>query len=867
MHPERTALQVADMDARLEFGSCASRGRSGWTPRHGRQLALAAMLAVAVLALFVIGRFLNSVRLADVERAVAATQLWRVGVALGLTAASYALLTLYDWFALRTIGRPLPWRTASFASFTSYALSHNLGFAWLTGGSARWRAYSAAGLDLADVARVTVLASANFWGGTVLLAGLSLLLPGPHHLHMGHVLRSLTGAILVAIVLLPFVLRFAGIRAIGWGRVAVPLPSMAVMGAQLLVSTLDLLCASTALFILIPGAASLGFGGFFFAYAAAIILGLITHVPGGLFVFEAAILALVPYQPHALLASLLLYRLIYYILPLLAALGLLLAPARERMAAYAGAARAAVGAIGWSTAPAVCALGVFGAGLVLLLSGALPPIGVRMHMLRDLIPLPLVELAHFTASLAGIALVLLAPAVQARLRSGFLLARALLLAGTLLSLLKGFDFEEAGIMLFCAAVLQIARPSFYRRAGLAGAPIGDWWWAAALGALVLSIWVGFVAFRHVPYSNHLWTMFDWHGAAARFLRAAAGASLFALFVSIWRVTSAPAPEQSDNRLPIGVAHEALASSQRADAMLAFTGDKSFQVSGAGDAFLMYRRQGRSWIVMGDPVGPLPRWPELAWKMRQVCDRMHGRLCVYQASAAMLPLLVELGLRPIKYGEEALIDLSNGFSLEGSARKSLRYSVKRAEAAGLSFEIIPSCAVPAHIEELRHVSDKWLAHKKTGERCFSLGQFDPDYLRRFDCAVLRIDGRIVAFANIWQSGDGRELSVDLMRHLPNAPYGAMDYLFVSLMQWGAAEGFACFNLGLAPLSGLIDAREAPFWSRAAATIFRHGEWIYGFSGLRAFKEKFGPSWVPRYIAVPDGLSGWRALIDLAALVAG
>jgi phosphatidylglycerol lysyltransferase len=271
--------------------------------------------------------------------------------------------------------------------------------------------------------------------------------------------------------------------------------------------------------------------------------------------------------------------------------------------------------------------------------------------------------------------------------------------------------------------------------------------------------------------------------------------------------------------------------------------------------------------MGDPVGAGEGWSELAWKARRLCDRMHTRLCFYQASAAMLPLVVELGLHPIKYGEEALIDLKDGFTLEGSVRKSLRHSVKRARAAGLSFAIIPASDVPAHIAALRHVSDHWLAHKKTSERCFSLGQFDPAYLSRFDCAVLRLDGAIIAFANIWQSGTSRELSVDLMRHLPEAPYGAMDYLFVSLMQWGAAQGFERFNLGLAPLSGLIDAREAPFWSRAAATVFQHGEWLYGFSGLRAFKEKFGPTWVPRYIAVPDGLSGWRALIDLAALVAG
>jgi phosphatidylglycerol lysyltransferase len=362
-------------------------------------------------------------------------------------------------------------------------------------------------------------------------------------------------------------------------------------------------------------------------------------------------------------------------------------------------------------------------------------------------------------------------------------------------------------------------------------------------------------------------MFAWHGAAPRFLRAAAGASLFVVGFSIWRVTSAPAPERSESRLPIMVAEWALRTSERADAMLAFTGDKHFLIAGTGDAFLMYRRQRRSWIVMGDPVGPQSRWSELGWTARQVCDRMHARLCFYQASAAMLPLLVELGLRPIKYGEEALIDLSAGFSLEGSARKSLRYSVKRAEAAGLRFEIIPASVVPTQIAALQHVSNQWLAHKKVTERCFSIGRFDPDYLSRFDCATLRHAGSIVAFANIWQGGDGCELSVDLMRHLPDAPYGAMDYLLVSLIQWGAAQGFERFNLGLAPLSGLIDCREAPFWSRAAATVFRHGEWLYGFSGLRAFKEKFGPIWVPRYIAVPDGFSGWRALIDLAALVAG
>jgi phosphatidylglycerol lysyltransferase len=417
-------------------------------------------------------------------------------------------------------------------------------------------------------------------------------------------------------------------------------------------------------------------------------------------------------------------------------------------------------------------------------------------------------------------------------------------------------------------VLHLGRQIFYRRGGLAGASPGDWWWAAALGAIVLSVWVGFLAYKHVPYSNDLWLSFAWHhGSAPRFLRAALASTLFAIGFSVWRLTAAPALEKGECALPDDVAEAAFRHAERSDAMLAYTGDKAFLIARSREAFLMYRQRGRSLIVMGDPVGRRCDWPELAWAVRALADRYHARLCFYQASAEMLPILVELGLRPIKYGEEALIDLRHGFSLAGGARKSLRYSFNRAVTAELHFDILPRAGVHAHLEELRSVSDLWLADKKKREKHFSLGRFDPAYLARFDCAVLRQRDRIVAFSNLWQTTDGRELSVDLMRHLPDAPYGTMDLLFVRLMQWGADHGFERFNLGLAPLSGLVDSPLAPLWSRAGATLFEHGERFYGFSGLRSYKQKFDPTWVARYIATPDGLAGWRALIDVAALVGG
>ena len=105
----------------------------------------------------------------------------------------------------------------------------------------------------------------------------------------------------------------------------------------------------------------------------------------------------------------------------------------------------------------------------------------------------------------------------------------------------------------------------------------------------------------------------------------------------------------------------------------------------------------------------------------------------------------------------------------------------------------------------------------------------------------------------------------MRHADAMPYGAMDFLFIHLMQWGQAQGFRWFSLGLAPLSGLEARRLAPIWARAGSFLYRHGEAFYGFEGLRAYKDKFGPEWEPRYLAGPHGTAMARALLDLQALV--
>ena len=205
--------------------------------------------------------------------------------------------------------------------------------------------------------------------------------------------------------------------------------------------------------------------------------------------------------------------------------------------------------------------------------------------------------------------------------------------------------------------------------------------------------------------------------------------------------------------------------------------------------------------------------------------------------------------------------------DSDSASKLRQPVRFCEKQGCSFEIVPASEVGALLSQLRAVSDAWLTAKRTREKGFSLGRFDAEYLSHFPMAVVRRGGDVIAFANVLAAGTKEELSIDLMRHAPDAPNGIMDYLFTELMLWGAGEGYRWFNLGMAPMSGFETRALAPVWTRIGALLFRHGEHFYNFRGLRRYKEKFQPCWEPRYLAAPGGLALPAVLTNVAALISG
>jgi phosphatidylglycerol lysyltransferase len=620
------------------------------------------------------------------------------------------------------------------------------------------------------------------------------------------------------------------------------------------------------LHLLLPGGAP-PFPALLGLFVAAQIAGLASQVPGGLGVFESVILATLSpaVPPHALLGSLVAYRALYYLGPFLVAFALL---AANELALRRALLRRVARGVHTSFAPVVpwlAAAGSAAAGAVLLVSGATPTVAERLHLLRRALPLPVLEASHLLGSVVGTALLLLARSLARRLDGAWATALALLGAGAVLSLAKGLDWEEASLLVALLLALLPFRRQFYRRSSLVRQPLTGGWALAVALILAASAWIGLFSYQHVDYSGDLWFTFAFHADAPRFLRATvAGASLLVL-AGVAALLRPAAPEPAPpGEAELARARAAIQVAADSGAHLALTGDKALLFSPRGDAFLMYGVEGRSWVAMGDPVGPEREATELAWRFRELSDAHHGWTCFYQVGPEALPRYLDLGLSLLKLGEEAIVPLAT-FDLEGSERRALRQAYHRAERERLSFEVVPAAAVPPLLPVLRGISDGWLAEKRVREKGFSLGWFEPRYLAEGPVALVRHAGAPVAFANLWTSEARVELSVDLMRFAPGGPRGAMDYLFVSLMRWGRAEGYARFNLGMAPFSGLEARALAPLWTRLGARLYRHGEAFYNFKGLRQYKEKFAPEWRPRYLAAPGGLRLPLVLGNVAALV--
>lgn len=520
----------------------------------------------------------------------------------------------------------------------------------------------------------------------------------------------------------------------------------------------------------------------------------------------------------------------------------------------------------WTAAviPRLLSVLTFVAGAMLLFSGATPAMAGRLPFLSRIVPLPLIEFSHFADNLAGAGLLLLARGVERRLDAAYHLTLGVLIAGMVLSVLRALDFEEALFLGMLALAFIPSRKYFYRKSSLFSERFTPQWIAACALVVLASIVLGLISYR-VRHVNP--GFFNLRYEEGRFLRATAGTmGVLIILGAMWLLRPArmlpPPPTEADFQKAGGLASRSV----EAAAQLAVLGDKRFLFNESGTGFIMYGISGRTWVSLGDPVADPREYPELIQKFIALADENGGMAAFYKAGPVMLHLYLDYGLTVVKLGEEARVPLDT-FSLEGSQRRNLRRVWRKAVDAGCCVEILAPENVAAHLPELRRVSDSWLDSKNSREKGFSLGFFENDYVCRFPTAVARLEGKIVAFATIWNSGGNEELEVDLMRYVPEAPPGIMRYVLVEVMLWGKSNGYRWFNLGMAPLAGLRSAAGAPIWHQLGSAVRGYGERYYNFQGIRDFKEWFYPQWEPRFLVSPGGRARPIVLANIAALIAG
>jgi len=497
---------------------------------------------------------------------------------------------------------------------------------------------------------------------------------------------------------------------------------------------------------------------------------------------------------------------------------------------------------------------VFGALMfiagALLLATVLTPIDPTfMPYVKTWLPLGLVEFSHAIGAAVGVLMLFVARGLWERIDTAWYMALFLLVLGAVASVTRELAMWPAVGLTICALLLVPCKDAFNRRSNLLSLSFNPVWVVASLATLAAVVWFGFFFYKHVPYAHSMWTHFSYRASASRFLRALVVMAVTVAILLLYRLFGIarqlpPEPDEAD----MARLRQVVAGASNPQAWLALLRDKHILWNDDQSAFLMYGVSGNQWVVMGEPVGDRLEAEALCWRLKEMASLSNAKLSFYQVSPRLLPLMIDLGLVPYKIGEEALVDV-RGFDLAGKKGYGLRQVVRRFETLGATFEVIAPEALEPHMERLKEVSDAWLKAKSGKEKGYSLGSFQADYMRLMPVGVLRMDGRIMAFANLWPTHDRTLLALDLMRYDPASPHNTMDYLFVQLIHYARDNGYTYFSLGLAPLGGLQARPLSNAWPKLAALIWEIGGEFYNFEGLRAYKEKFRPQWEPRYFAVP------------------
>ncbi|HUB13986.1 MAG TPA: lysylphosphatidylglycerol synthase domain-containing protein [Acetobacteraceae bacterium] len=622
-----------------------------------RQLPTILGIALLIGAIYVVQREFRHLRLRDIGTALHAIPPRALIFSAGWTVLSYAVLTLYDRLGTIYAGHKVAYARVAFASFCAYALSHNLGFAAVSGAAVRFRLYSHWGLTPTQVAKTVAFCSLTFGLGGMVLGGAILFLE-PRAIpwfgtHLPTAAMYAVGALLWATVAgyITFAKLQRRLRLFGQ---LVDLPGMRMAVLQVLLATVDVAITATIFYQLLPHGTHLTWTAFLGVYVASYTAGLAANIPGGIGVFDTAmLLGLHPYvDAPRIVGAILVFRLYYYVIPLFLA-GSLFAGNEillrgglvwQRLGNLPG-----VQAVGrWSEpdfAVATSTSSVALCGAVLLCLGVLAPQTDFSWMDPDVAGLAS-QAGQFVPSLIGAGLVVLAIGLSNRVNLAWGLTLLLLVAGAAFTATQGDRLWVTGMLLLTALLVLPFRACFYRHARLLSGPMES---STALSLVVLAICLLALAFTR-PYTHRLHNNAWWAVVMSRdvpnSVRLGVALAVILGLLVIWRllrpgrVRWLPWDATARDRLAaLGVLPP-----RRADGLV---------LGEAERAGIPFRRCGRVLLGLGDPAGAETDRVSAIWRLRDLAQQEGLDPAFWRAGPGLLKVYGDLGLTALPLGDDGL----------------------------------------------------------------------------------------------------------------------------------------------------------------------------------------------------------------------
>jgi phosphatidylglycerol lysyltransferase len=526
-------------------------------------------------------------------------------------------------------------------------------------------------------------------------------------------------------------------------------------------------------------------------------------------------------------------------------------------------------------------LSTAGSGLLNIYSVIGDSLPERMSALARFIPLEFQYLSRFLTLLTGFALVVSSINIYKRKQRALRLVLILAPLSVLFHLTKGIDYEEASTSLLLLVILLLTRKRFNVRSGPPDLSLAAL--RATAGMLILFCYgvAGFwlleegefgINFHVADALKRTLLMISLVGDPqltpqtlyARWFTDSVYLLTFAAIIYVGLAFFRPVVYRLRTLPQERFQASAILREHGRSALDFFKlwPDKSYYFNEQGSCFIAYRVRKNYAMALADPVGPEKDLEETMRGFLELCRSNDWGVAFHQTLPDFLAVYSKLGFKHLKIGDEAVVNLTT-FSLGGRRRKKLRSNVQKFESGG--YRIIEyQPPIPDEIlREAERVSDDWLSLPGRRERQFSLGRFEKAYVRTTPLYIL-VDARgsTVAFVNRIESYRRGEATIDLMRHLREAPNGTMDYLFTKLFLDCKEKGFQQFSLGMAPLDGFHEGEQPTPEERAVYYFMHRLNFIFSYSGLRHYKAKFADAWEPRYLIYQNILTLPQVALALA-----